>query len=260
MPTDWSPSERLAAMYLYCQLPFGKLHARNPEIITLAARLGRTPSSVAMKLGNFASLDPVQQQRGVSGLKGASRGDREVWAAFEADWAGMVDRSAAIYEDLLREPPTDAPERLDELGPPIFRPAPIGPTTVERQVLARRGQDWFRAALLAGFDGACCVSGVNVDTMLVASHIVRWADDPSLRLNPHNGLLLSAIHDRAFEHGYLTVDERMKVVVADELRRSPNPFLRDAIGASHGVPLRSPRRFAPDPALLARHREERFRG
>ena len=68
-------------MYLYCQLPYGRLHARTPEIIALAARLGRTPSSVAMKLVNFASLDPIQQQRGRVGLKGASAGDRAMWAA-----------------------------------------------------------------------------------------------------------------------------------------------------------------------------------
>ena len=74
------------AMNLYCKLSFGQLHHRNPVIISLAEKLGRTPSSVAMKLCNFASLDPVQQARGISGLSGASAADRGVWEQFHKDW------------------------------------------------------------------------------------------------------------------------------------------------------------------------------
>ncbi|MDF8335267.1 hypothetical protein [Novosphingobium cyanobacteriorum] len=54
----WSEEETVLALYLYLQLPFGKLHSGNPEIQQLAAALGRSSSSVAMKLCNFASLDP----------------------------------------------------------------------------------------------------------------------------------------------------------------------------------------------------------
>ncbi|MDB5384736.1 MAG: endonuclease [Planctomycetaceae bacterium] len=62
----WTRDELLLAMNLYCQLPFGKLHQHNPEIIQLAAALDRTPSSIAMKLVNLASLDPLHQQRGAA--------------------------------------------------------------------------------------------------------------------------------------------------------------------------------------------------
>ena len=76
MANVWREEELLAAMYLYTVLPFGRLHKGTPEIIQLASRLGRTPSSVGMKLSNFASLDPAHQARGVKGLSGASRADR----------------------------------------------------------------------------------------------------------------------------------------------------------------------------------------
>jgi hypothetical protein len=55
----WTPEQLKLAFFLYCQLPFGKLHSRNPEIVKLARIIGRTPSAVAMKLVNFASLDPA---------------------------------------------------------------------------------------------------------------------------------------------------------------------------------------------------------
>ncbi len=52
----WTRDQLLVAFRLYCRTPFGKLHQHNPEIIHLAAKLGRTPSAVGMKACNFASL------------------------------------------------------------------------------------------------------------------------------------------------------------------------------------------------------------
>ncbi len=258
MPRDWTDAERLAAMYLYCQTPFGRLHARNPEIIALAHGLGRTPSSLAMKLTNFASLDPEQQRRGIKGLRGASEGDRAIWLEFHVDWSRMVERSARAYESAMDHTVDPTPPLVSERSVP----GPWGgvATTVERTVAARRGQDWFRGTLIAGFEGSCCVSGCNRETMLVASHIVPWAEDSALRLNPHNGLLLSAIHDRAFENGDLAIDDDYRVLIAAPLRRSANEFLQQALVRFHGQQLRMPQRFAPDPALLRRHREARFLG
>lgn len=258
MARDWTDPERLAAMYLYCQTPFGRLHARNPEIIALAEQLGRTSGSLAMKLTNFASLDPEQQRRGVKGLRGASGGDRAIWQEFHADWGRMVESSARAYESAMVR--TLKPSR--PVSPERRQPAPWagGVTTIERTVAARRGQDWFRATLIAGFDGTCCVSGCNIENMLVASHIVPWAEDSALRLNPHNGLLLSAIHDRAFENGDLAVDDDYRVLVAGPLRKSANEFLQQALVRFHGQPLRLPQRFAPDLNLLRQHREARFMG
>jgi hypothetical protein len=54
----WSRKELIVAFNLYCQLPFGKIHSRNPLIIRVAKNLERTSSSLAMKMLNFASLDP----------------------------------------------------------------------------------------------------------------------------------------------------------------------------------------------------------
>ena len=67
----WTKEQLKLAFHLYCQLPFGKLHQRNPEIIKLANMIGRTPSAVAMKLVNFASLDPAITGTGRSGLGNA---------------------------------------------------------------------------------------------------------------------------------------------------------------------------------------------
>jgi len=86
----WTRDELIIVMNLYCKLPFGQFDHRTPIIIEVAEKLGRTPSSIAMKLSNFASLDPIQQARGIRGLSGASKADREIWNEFTGNWEGAT--------------------------------------------------------------------------------------------------------------------------------------------------------------------------
>src|SRR5688572_29977478 len=81
----WTRDQLLVALRLYMRSPFGRLHGRNPEIIQLAAKIGRTPSALAMKACNFASLDPAFLATRRKGLSGASEADRAVWAEFAAN-------------------------------------------------------------------------------------------------------------------------------------------------------------------------------
>src|SRR5574337_228422 len=60
---NWTREELILAFNLYCKIPFGKIHYRNPEIIDLAMVIGRTPSAVSWKLANFARLDPSLKSR-----------------------------------------------------------------------------------------------------------------------------------------------------------------------------------------------------
>jgi hypothetical protein len=74
----WSRDELLIALRLYMRSPFGKLDGRNPEIISLAEHIRRTPNALAMKACNFASLDPAFRASNRKGLSGASEADREM--------------------------------------------------------------------------------------------------------------------------------------------------------------------------------------
>jgi len=73
---NWNHDQLLVAFNLYCQMLFGKMHSRNPEIIRLATLIGRTPSALAMKLTNIARLDPAITSIGRKGLNGASAADK----------------------------------------------------------------------------------------------------------------------------------------------------------------------------------------
>ena len=89
----WTRDELLIALNFYHKLTFGQLHARQPVIVALAGKLGRGANSVAMKLCNFASLDPALKLRGIRGLEGASALDRAVWEEFHADLNEAVPAS-----------------------------------------------------------------------------------------------------------------------------------------------------------------------
>ena len=82
----WTRDELILAINLYCKLPFGRLHRLNPEVINLSKLINRTPSSVALKLVNFASLDPSLKERGIKGASNASKLDAEIWKEFYNNW------------------------------------------------------------------------------------------------------------------------------------------------------------------------------
>ena len=90
----WRRNELLIAFRLYCQIPFGRINKDNSKIKQVSKILDRTPSSLAMKLANFASLDPIQRKRGVKGLSNVSAADKRTWSEFNEDWEGKVLESA----------------------------------------------------------------------------------------------------------------------------------------------------------------------
>ncbi|MDR3422489.1 MAG: HNH endonuclease signature motif containing protein [Candidatus Acidoferrales bacterium] len=78
-------------------------------------------------------------------------------------------------------------------------------TEAERLVVPRIGQNLFRDALMDYWGGRCPLTGITEPALLRASHIVPWADcNDEQRLNVHNGLLLSALWDAAFDCGLVS--------------------------------------------------------
>jgi len=256
----WTREHTLIALNLYCKLPFGQLHRSNPIIIEVAAKMGRNANSLAMKLCNFASLDPVQRARGIKGLEGASQQDREMWKEFHDHPAVLGPQSEQDLHDLFTH---DETKELDFLARDKVRlVAPSGPTEIERTVKARRGQQFFRQSVLNAYDVRCCISGINVPDLLIASHIKPWGKFPDDRLNPRNGLCLSKLHDAAFDGGLITLDENLGLILSKRLKGFfPQGTLEQNFVPFENQPIRLPDKLAePDPEFLRYHRKEIFQG
>ena len=74
----WTREELIVAFNLYCKIPFGRIHIRNPLVMDLAKAIGRTPSAVSWKLANFARLDPALQKRNIAGASHGARAEVEI--------------------------------------------------------------------------------------------------------------------------------------------------------------------------------------
>jgi hypothetical protein len=246
----WTREHTLAAFHLYTLMPFGRLHQHAPEIRQLAEWEGRTPSSVAMKLVNFASLDPQIVASGRAGLSGATNQDRELWTALQHNWDAVATEAGDAYATLALTHGVQADSELLEAEEMEIEEG----RTRSAMVQVRVNQARFRKAVLAGYNATCCISGLQHEALVIASHIVPWSKDTKNRLNPQNGLCLSALHDRAYDQGLITVMPDYTVRVSQDLKTSPiNPFLKISLIDIDSKLIRLPERFLPDPAFLASH-------
>ena len=249
----WTKEQIKLAFHLYCQLPYGRIHGRNPEIMALAKVIGRTSDAVAMKMLNIASLDPAITGTGRAGLGNASALDRAVWDEFHSDW----ERLAVECQLLRQQLDADSAPALD-LENDAFLPEDF--TGETRQILTtqRIKQHFFRRAVLSSYRGRCCMSGLSDARLLIASHIVPWSIDKSNRLNPSNGLCLSAIHDRAFDKGLISLTDDGRVLLSDEIRKRDEVFVKTIFLPLENQKIEMPERFHPDHAFLQHHRAAIF--
>jgi hypothetical protein len=245
---NWSRQQTLAALHIYLQLPFGQLHARQPKIKQLAGWLERTPGSVALKLVNLASLDPLIVASGRRGMGNVSAQDRKLWGDLQADWDKVALEAVAEYERLAHHHGVVAD--ADLLEAPFLEEGRTRGATIQVRVNQAR----FRRSVLAGYDATCCISQLRHEKLVVASHIVPWSEDVCNRLNPHNGLCLSALHDKAFDQGLITVMPDFRVRVSEKLKAyEGDEFIRASLLKFDGCLICMPNRFKPGAAFLAHH-------
>lgn len=245
----WTSEQLKLAFYLYCQLPFGKLHSKNPIIMKMASFLGRTSNALAMKLVNFASLDPSIKSTGRKGLGNASRSDREIWDLFHDNWNKLAEECESLMQGnnnifSLEE----NNENNNFFG-----------ETHDTIVKARIGQNFFRKSVLASYENICCMSGVSIPELLIASHIIPWSKAKDNRLNPSNGLCLSAIHDKAFDKGFLTVLPDYSIKVSNKLSACDcNSKQTKLLIQLNGKSIKLPSKFLPEKDFLVWHNNNIF--
>lgn len=260
----WTREHQLMALSLYPQISFGRLHHRNPQIIQVAEKMGRSPGSLALKLTNFASLDGRLTQKGMSHVSNADRG---IWAEYEESHGAVRAEGEFLLHELfgLRDD-----EELDFLEKGRIRVVPsefeiegddVADKTSEELRRLRRGYWFFRQAILNIYDVQCCITGIAMPRLLVASHIRPARKFPQERFNLSNGLCLSGLHSPAFAGGLITLDEQCRLVLSPLLKKQ---FSKEALKTNfepyEGQKIRLPNVLAePSQESLAYHRDVVFR-
>lgn len=251
----WTRNELILTLNLYLKLPFGKLHSRTPEIIHLANLIGRNANSVAMRLNNFASVDPYHQQRGIGGLPGGRKQVEPIWNEFINDKEDLIFESERILAE--REKIT-----IEKKFSGILR----GTENLKgeyklREVKTRVNQNVFRDVVMANYDGKCAITGIDIPDLLVASHIIPWSKNEKERLNPENGICLSPLYDCAFDKGYIGINEKYEILLSKDLKKKHKESYHSKHFASlTGTKIIMPKKYYPKKEFLTFHLDEIFRG
>lgn len=126
---------------------------------------------------------------------------------------------------------------------------------VVRQTKTRANQGAFRRIVLHLYRGRCCVTGLEIPQINRASHIIPWAEDKSKRLDPRNGLCLSATYDAAFDKHLISLDEDYRLILSRNLKdHYDGKGFHEVFVEKEGSTIELPERYRPDLSFLATHR------
>lgn len=250
----WTRDEFMIVFNLYLKIPFGKMYSTNPDVKRIAALIGRTEGSVALRLVNFASCDPILQRRGIKGMSGGSKQCQPYWDEFFADKDKFVFESEQI---LARYQKTSLESKYKESLLDISDD--LTGEDKERVVKTRVNQNVFRTIILANYDSTCALSGIDIPELLVASHIMPWADNKEERLNPENGICLSSLYDKAFDQGLITFTDDYKTILSSKIKTNVGKtYFADFFEPIDGKQLLTPEKYFPNKRFLEYHRDVIF--
>jgi putative restriction endonuclease len=250
----WTRDELIIAFNLYCKIPFGQIDESNSSVIGIANLLRRSPAALAWKLANFARLDPSLQIQGIKGASHGSRSEIAVWEEFNKNWDSLAFESERLIARLTHQ----SVETMNGLNESEL---PQEGEERQRLVRVRVNQRFFRSTVLASYQSRCCITGLNIPSLLSASHIRPWSKDKGNRINPRNGLCLNLLHHRAFDDGLITLTPEFKVLVSTSLfNRTTHHAYLSLFGQYDNQLATLPRRFMPEPNFLKWHNTNIFIG
>jgi putative restriction endonuclease len=128
---------------------------------------------------------------------------------------------------------------------------------VLRTVRVRVNQDVFRLMMLKIYNESCCITGLNIPELNRASHIIPWADDEgkNIRLDPSNGLCLSATYDAAFDKKLISLDEDYRIIISKDISdHYKSDIVKEYFHKKAGDRITLPSSYLPKQEYLEVHR------
>lgn len=244
----------LLVFNLYFKLPYGKMDHRNPEVRELASIMGRTDNSIAMRLNNFASCDPILRQRGIKSLDGNKKLCQTYWDEFFENRESLVFESERI---LAKYQNSSIEEKYKKDIGDISKNL-VGAFKIS-EVKTRVNQCFFRKIVLANYDYKCALTQIDLCELLVASHIIPWTINEKERLNPANGICLSSLYDKAFDCGLISFSANGLVLFSKRLENNVGKeYYNKYFLPIKGQCLENPMKYAINPLFLEWHRDNIF--
>lgn len=233
---NWTRDELLVAFNLYCKLPFSITNANRKEVKELAELIGRTPAAVCWKLVNFASFNPSLQAQGIKGASNSSKADKAIFEEFSQNWDKMIYESELLLQKFKIEKgiqisnlKNDENHHSDFVDNFLF--VEKEGIVTERIVKVRVNQNFFRKMILSSYDNKCCLTGINIPNLLVAS-----------------------------DKGFITIDMDYKVKISKSLKDlEKNKSICNFFLTYENQPIELPSRFLPSRKFLDYYHKNIFR-
>lgn len=249
----WTREELIVVLNLYWRIPYNKISgSTNSEINKFSKLIGRSSGAIAYKLMNFTSLDPERQKKGNKGKDGAGSLDIQIWNEFFERWEELDQESSRIISDFSGKT-IEIAYNFEKETANYFG------IEKERMIKTRVNQSEFRNRILASYNNKCCISGLGINQLLVASHIVPWSVNPEQRLNPRNGLCLNNLYDKAFDVGLITIDKNYKIKISNHiLKNKDQSAINDYFLPIKDKEIILPDRFKPSSEFIEYHNDVKF--
>lgn len=250
---NWTREELVLTLNLYLKLPYGKMDSRTAEVIYLANLINRTPGAVAMRLSNFANIDPFHQNRGIVGLSGGRKQVEPIWEEFRGNTDELLFESETI---LAAKESNSIENKYSQILNGVENL--IGESKV-REVKVRVNQNIFRQIVLSNYSGKCAISGIDIPELLVASHIIPWSKNEKERLNPENGICFSSLYDKAFDRGLIGLNFDYSVITSKKLRENvTKPYYDQYFAHIENKLISLPPKYYPKKEFIEYHLESVF--
>jgi predicted restriction endonuclease len=243
----WTRGEYILTLDLYLNHPDIIEDESDPQIREVASLIGRTPGAVALRLANYRYLDPASTE----GMSHVGKACKQIWEEYHDN-----ERELAREANNLRKRLTDSTEAPPEHSESLENNSQIetGESTIGHA--ARHGQSDFRSSLLERYDSECLICDIQEPGLLIAGHILPWAEFDDERGDPANGILLCYTHHEAFDLGMFTLSEEYECIPRPDLEPT-SEFLRRTIWERRGTRIE----FPHEPPLrehLKRHNDRLY--
>lgn len=202
-----------------------------------------------MRMRNFQYLDPLANENGKKGLAHVAKTDKLIFEQFRNDWGNLSTEAENITKlNIFDGTPEKGAKKLSSL-------------TDRNKV--NRERTVFRKYVEAAYNSKCCISGMEISTLLRASHIKPFnkCKNTNERTDPRNGLLLNVLYDDAFDKGLITITKDYRIWVSNIVKSYPeNKFTKELIINLESSKIILPRDCYPLPEYLEYHNDLIFKG
>lgn len=201
----WTKEEFILTLDLYFRMPFGRISKGNPDIIRLAELLNRTPSSVAMRLSNYANCDPELKARGVVGLAGGYALCMPYWEKYSNRRGELISEAMKCRKKIMESANFSTDESFSHVS--------------KWDSLVNELYNYkFQSVVKKNYHGRCAISNLQADQLIVGCHIVPEEDENHSSIDASNGICLTILYAHAFLEGLIGIDSQYKIHISSSLK------------------------------------------